>query len=180
MNVPPDYATKIPMRPPNGREAAYRFAEFNPEQHLRQDGTLVPGWEAANIVRMTLPRALAYVEPGVSITVAAIHKKVAPYLKEALEDILASGNWHLLSPYGGGFHFRMTRGSYSVSMHGIGLALDFDPPRNPYHVRKEDSNFWNAPGGDYVLRAMETRGFFWGGRFINNPDAMHFQFATGV
>jgi hypothetical protein len=174
-----DYAVRCAERPPEGRAAAYKFAEWDPAIHLRADGTPLPAWEAAWITRVPLVQPLPYLD-GAEVTRVAVHRKAAPYLARALGEIHKDGLWDFLAPYGGGFNFRRIRGAAGLSMHALGLALDFDPERNPYHGDPNESRFGASGEGRAVVRLFEINGWFWGGRFEANPDAQHFQFATGV
>ena len=179
-NIPPGFASKEHVKPPDGRAAAYAFACFDPSAHVGPDGTLIRMWERANIVRAALPAALDYVVPGIKITVVAVHFKVASALIGAYREIHAAGLWHMMSPYGGGFVFRAIKGRSQLSMHSLGLAVDHDPADNPYHVEPANTRFGSSPEGLEVVSIMESHGWFWGARFhAPNQDAMHFQFATG-
>jgi len=178
-----EFASRLSIddpRPPEGRAAAYKFAGWDPAQHLRSDGTPSPMWEAAWITRVPLPRPLTYLE-GQEVIRVAVHRKAARPLARALIEIDRAGLWDFLSPYGGGYTFRRIRGSAALSMHALGLALDFDPARNPYHGDPDTSRFGSSGEGRAVVRFFELHGWFWGGRFhAPNADAQHFQFVTGA
>jgi hypothetical protein len=177
MGTPLDLGARLPDKPPHGREAVYKFAEFDPNHHIRSDGTLAPMWEAAWITRMGLPRPLPYLE-GIEVTRVAVHRKVAPGLLKALIEIDRAGLWEFLAPYGGGFNFRRVRGGSALSMHSLGLALDFAPDENPMGMDPNETKFGRSGEGRAVVRLLELYGWLWGGRF-SRPDAMHFQYATG-
>ncbi len=173
-----EFAVRCTQKPPEGRVAAYAFAEFDPQKHISEDGRMVPCWEAAWIQRLALPRPLKYLD-GAEVTRVAVHRKAAPCLLNALVEINRADLWDFLQPYGGGFNFRRIRGASALSMHALGLALDFDPDGNPYHGDPNESRFGKSGEGRAVVRLFELYGWFWGGRFKLNPDAQHFQFATG-
>lgn len=178
MSVHPlDYAVRCSTKPPNGKAEAYKFAEWVPEMHLRPDGTPVPMWEAAWITRVPLPLPLPYLD-DIEVTRVAVHRKVAADLTAALREIHRDGLWEFLAPYGGGFNFRRVRGGSALSMHSLGLALDFDPEGNAMGMDPNESRFGRTGEGRAVVRLFEIHGWYWGGRFAR-PDAMHFQFATG-
>ena len=176
---PQEFAVRCTEKPPAGRAAAYKFAEFDPTLHIREDGRMVPGWEAVWITRLALPKPLAYLD-GMTVTRVAVHRKAALCLSNALVEINRADLWDFLSPYGGGFTFRRTRGASSLSMHALGLALDFDPDGNPYHGDPNTSRFGASGEGRAVVRLFELYGWYWGGRFKTNPDSQHFQFCTGA
>lgn len=176
-----EYASRLHLddvRPAHGREAVYKFAGWEPSQHLRADGTPAPAWEAAWITRIAIPRPLPYLD-GQEITRMAVHRKAAGPLLKALVEIERMGLWDFLAPYGGGFNFRRVRGASALSMHSLGLALDFDPEGNPYKGDPNESRFGASGEGRAVVRLFELYGWYWGGRFTRNPDAQHFQYATG-
>ncbi len=178
MNLPQEFAVRSNQKPPEGREAAYKFAEFDPKDHVRADGTMSPAWEAAWITRIGIPRPLPYLD-GQEVTRIAVHRKAAPCLLNALVEINRMDLWSFLAPYGGGYNFRRVRGASVLSMHALGLALDFDPDGNPYKGDPNESRFGKSGEGRAVVRLFELYGWYWGGRFHVNPDAQHFQFAVG-
>jgi hypothetical protein len=177
--IPLDFAIRATERPPDGRAASYAFAGWDPKVHLQQDGRPAPFWEAVNIVRVLLPEPLDYLD-GRQVTRVSVNKRVAPNLQAALRSIYADGLWRFLSPYGGGYEFRRIGGSDKLSLHSLGLALDFDPAANPRDGKPDESRFGASGEGRAVVRLFELHGWYWGGRFESRPDAMHFQFATGV
>jgi hypothetical protein len=177
--VTPDFATRTSLKPPNGRKEAYAFAEFNPVQHIGRDGRMIPAWEMANVSRILLPQPLPYLD-GAYVTRVAVHRKAAVTLIAALSAIHDSGLWDFLAPYGGGFQFRRIGGSPLLSMHSLALALDFDPANNARDLPADQSRFGASAGGREVVRLFGLYGWAWGGDFQKRPDAMHFQFATGV
>ena len=86
-----------------------------------------------------------------------------------------------------GFTCRDVRNTGRWSQHAYGLAVDINPLRNPYLVDGEIRPPMGAayldradvrPGmiveGDLVVQAFTSRGFVWGGRFVNTPDYQHF------
>lgn len=164
-------------KPPHGQAECYAFAEWDTAQMLRSDGTPMPAWEAAWIQRLAIPRELAYLD-GSTITRVAVHRKAAPSLLAALTEINRVGLWSYLQPYGGGFNFRLKRGSSRLSMHALGLAVDFDPEANAMGVPVKHTRFGGTTEGLAVVRLFALYGWSWGGRF-ERPDAMHFQFGTG-
>lgn len=177
--LPLDYAVRCDERPPEGRQAAYAWAGWDPSIHLTDAGRPIPAWEAVNIKRVALPEPLPYLD-GATVTRVAVHRRAAPCLAEAFEQIHAAGLWRFLAPYGGGYSFRLIGGSTVMSMHSLGLALDFDPAGNARDMPADQSRFGMSGEGRAVVRLFELYGWYWGGRFQKRPDAMHFQFATGV
>jgi hypothetical protein len=174
------FACRIPFPPPHGREAVYNFAGWVPDQFLRSDGTPAPSWEAAWIQRLAIPRPIAYLD-GQEVTRIAVHRKAATSLLKALIEIDRDGLWHTLEPYGGGYVFRVKRGESKLSMHALGLAVDFDPARNPLGTEDlSTTTFGGTPEGRGVVRIFGLYGWKWGGDFVGRKDPMHFQFCTGI
>jgi hypothetical protein len=75
----------------------------------------------------------------------------------------------------------------SWSMHAYGLAIDVNPVENPYllagHARSTAGRRYldrtrprpgMAVAGGVLVRAFETRGWKWGGRWRGSPDYQHF------
>jgi D-alanyl-D-alanine carboxypeptidase len=75
----------------------------------------------------------------------------------------------------------------SWSMHAYGLAIDVNPVENPYLLggqprppagRRYLDRSRRRPGmavaGGVLVRAFESRGWKWGGRWRGSPDYQHF------
>ena len=156
-------------------------------------GKLDPKWEAANIVRVTVPwRAVLAWDTKTVVKTIRIHRLCAPSLERILAaiwaaaqkfgaqrhgDALAGGqkvieHWgmHL---YGGAFEFRLQRGGNTLSSHSWACAIDWDPGRNA--LGDNTPNFANVPA---VLKAFADEGWTWGGAWARK-DGMHWQ-ATSV
>jgi hypothetical protein len=113
------------------------------------------------------------------VTRFAVHRKAAPFLSAALSEISGEDLWGSIRYYGGGFCPRLIRGASSLSMHALGLAVDFDPLNNPLGAPPERCAFGTSPDGQRVVEIFERWGWFWGGRFSGRTDCQHFQFVTG-
>lgn len=94
-----------------------------------------------------------------------------------------------------GFNCRTVVGNpYAMSPHSYGIAIDSNTVQNPY--RDRNGTWWPSNGRDYILgavlnrptthfavmttnspftRALETRGWFWGGRWSPGRDYQHFE-----
>lgn len=71
--------------------------------------------------------------------------------------------------------------SGSLSAHSFGLALDINPATNPNLPRPGDSKERDPSAckhdiPDKVAQAFEDNNFFWGAKFKNVCDSMHFQY----
>ena len=88
------------------------------------------------------------------------------------------------------FNYRVVDGSTSLSKHAYGFAVDINPIQNPYIIKKrnyispsEGKDYTDRtdmrPGmivkGDVVHQAFTSRGWTWGGDWVNQIDYQHFQ-----
>lgn len=90
------------------------------------------------------------------------------------------------------FNYRNVDGTNHLSLHSYGLAIDINPKYNPY-VRTIDGKKVVTPdnGMEYADRSLDcqyyintedacykafiSRGFTWGGEWVNSKDYQHFQ-----
>lgn len=143
----------------------------DPNSFRMGDGTLSAQWEIDNIVRVPLPRSMAYSGGGVVTRIAVnrvIYDVVDQTMKAAAEhdDI-----WSELTPYGGGYEPRLKRGSSEVSLHTFGIALDFNPKKYPL------GSLERMPQD--IIDLFHSFGWWYGGDFEGRKDPQHFQFAEG-
>jgi hypothetical protein len=86
-----------------------------------------------------------------------------------------------------GFNCRFVAGSRRWSMHAYGLAIDVNPVENPYvsgsrvsppagrrYLERGTARPGMAIDGGVLVRAFESRGWKWGGRWAGTPDYQHF------
>ena len=88
------------------------------------------------------------------------------------------------------FNYRVVDGSTSLSKHAYGFAVDINPVQNPYIIKKRGYISPSGgraytdradlrPGmiveGNVVHRAFKSRGWTWGGDWVNQIDYQHFQ-----
>lgn len=148
----------------------------NPEG---ENGQASPTWEQQNLIYVKTPWRLvtswSFQEMSSGIR---IHSKCASSLSAIFDEIWeAAGKsqkqideWGM-NLCGGGFTFRIKRGSNELSMHAFGCAVDFDPQRN--ERGNHNPHFGNIPE---VLDAFARQKWVWGGTF-SIPDGMHWQAA---
>src|ERR1041384_248914 len=178
------------MKAPNGRtEITARFG--NP---AKANGQLNEGWEAQNIRRVPPPGGWNFFyqddKGPVKVSGIRIHRLLADNFVLVLDDIwnhakaeVGSGatdeqirKWlhdRKLDLHGGGFNFRPITGGSGLSLHSYGIAIDWDPLRNP---RKKPLTF-KLPEWWYDI--WHKHGWI-DGRKFKTPDPMHVQFATGA
>jgi D-alanyl-D-alanine carboxypeptidase len=142
------------------------------------NGNPSPKWMSENLVLVSTPWRLVTSWDGQNVRTFRIHKKCAESLTRVFADIWqAAGenqatidHWGM-NLFGGGFIYRLMRGSNTLSMHSYGCAVDFDPARNSFG--DSTPHFANCPA---VLKAFAKEGGTWGGRWAK-ADGMHWQAA---
>ena len=86
-----------------------------------------------------------------------------------------------------GFNCRGAVGGNGWSMHAYGLAVDVNPVENPYvlggrvlppagrrYLDRSRARPGMAVAGGVLVRAFESAGWQWGGRWSGSPDYQHF------
>jgi hypothetical protein len=85
------------------------------------------------------------------------------------------------------FNYRLKVGKTSLSAHATGRAIDINPLQNPYIcdelVLPTDAVYDASAQGTIledgpVVRAFESRGWVWGGRWTHPRDFHHFEKPT--
>lgn len=103
---------------------------------------------------------------GVAVTVQSALVPMVEALLTATEragyDVLPGQTW--------GYANRAIRGSSTPSNHSRGKAVDINSATNPM----QSSFRTDIP--PRVVAMWEACGWFWGGRYLNRPDAMHFEY----
>lgn len=128
----------------------------------------------AQLIDFTPPWKMYY--EGQPVSHFKFHRKAAPALKAALDEIWGACNHeqalieHLnLHRFDGAYNKRLVRGSSTKwSNHAFGAAIDIDAQENGF----------NSAGTmpDFVVGAFERQGARWGGRYRTRKDPMHFEF----
>lgn len=119
-------------------------------------------------------------EPYSLVTRIRCHKKVANSLSTVLTNVKRIyGDEEIkrlrLNVFGGCYNNRLTRQGTSWSMHAWGIALDFDPVRNPLHAGRDVATF-ARPEYEAWWKCWEDEGWVSMGR-VFNYDWMHVQAA---
>jgi hypothetical protein len=142
------------------------------------DGQPSAAWEQKNLILVKTPWQLITAWDSAPVRGIRIHSLCAETLQNILKAIwVAAGqDEHVIKDwgmnlYGGGYSFRLMRGSNRLSMHSWGCAVDFDPERNK--LGDTTPNFANCTK---VLDAFNAEGWTWGGHW-HKPDGMHWQAA---
>ena len=144
-----------------GSAAAEFFEPFNYIDHGDGLITIDPAWVARNIETRRLPIFTGNV---------TCHRQMLIQLEGALAEVEAAGLAPLIdtSDYGGCWVARHIdwRPDRPISMHGWGLAVDFNVQTNMLGAQ---------PTMDpRIVEIFDRWGFVWGGRW-SRPDGMHFE-----
>jgi hypothetical protein len=94
-----------------------------------------------------------------------MNKDFKPKLLAALQTLKNNGALCVLQTFDGLFNIRSIRGSYAVSGHSYGIAID---------VNAKDGPLGKAPKMEQaIVDAFVGAGLTWGGTW-KRPDGMHF------
>lgn len=133
-------------------------------------------WEAANIVRVTVPQ-LNGVDDGTSggsTGVIRFHKRGVAQLLAAFAEVEARGLLHHILAFAGSYYPRMIRGSTaSPSEHSFGTALDLNAPWNG--LGRTPAKEGTEGSMHEVAAVFKRHGFEWGGDWQGRKDGMHLQ-----
>ena len=148
---------------PQGRgrlDDVYGSFDFAKDPDPKKRGITIAGsWVAKNIVRVAL-------HTGVSVR---MHRLVADEFASIFQDACAAAGQTPKSVQT--FVPRYTNGRKNLSLHSWGIAVDFDPMKNPCGGH----NSWmRTAAGQKFVQVFEEHGWTWGGRWSFKDD-MHFQ-----
>jgi hypothetical protein len=140
-------------------------------------GDPAKGEPGQRLVPVVPPFRMTY--EGKPIKSIMFHKKAAPALKAALDEI-----WEhygrdqskidaiSVSKYSGAYNPRLIRGSRTKwSNHAYGAAIDFDAEHNGFNT---GHGIMPQP----VIDAFKRQGALWGGDYRGRTDPMHFEFCS--
>ena len=152
---------------------SYQLSNYGPNPHagVPRNNASQRGWGAGwpNCQR---GKQLAVRKAGVTVLVRAEIAPLIAALFEATEnlgyDIMSEGQGACGGTWG--YACRPIRGTQYPSNHSWGLAVDINAPCNPMGSR------FISDIPPEVVRIWEACGFYWGGRYQNRPDAMHFEY----
>jgi hypothetical protein len=121
---------------------------------------LDPAWVRHNIVSRRVPL----------LGRVTCNRRMLPQLRRALADVERRGLARLIDPgdYAGCYAPRRIPSTGSLSLHALGLAVDFNASTNAQYAHGDQD--------PRLVRIMERHGFTWGGRWPTAPDPMHFEF----
>lgn len=178
LGFPPEPAFR-PLSSTDERQR--RFGPLHYEPAPRPDNPeairILDGWEADNIVTVTIPQ-LAGVEGLHKAGRVRFHRKAAAQLVALWAAWEKRGLVARVRTWAGAYAPRFIRGSRTVlSNHAFGTAFDINAAWNPLGAQPA---LPGTPGCllDLVPVAQEF-GFYWGGHFTRR-DGMHFEVAKLV
>ena len=145
---------------------------------------------------------------GELVTNQKIADKVLKIFRELYDHHYRIEKMHLIDDYDGNddasmadnntscFNYRCVPGTKNISKHSYGLAIDINPPYNPYIPIRNGKPFVMPPNGepyafgrdtaqfqykidreDLAYQLFRKAGFNWGGSWSRSKDYQHFQWA---
>lgn len=101
-----------------------------------------------------------------------VHKDALSAFQKAGQNLAAHAAAGRVYPVSsaGAFFARTVAGSHQISRHGLGLAIDINPAKNPY--RGDGRLITDMPS--WFVDAWKDAGFCWGGDWAGAKDPMHF------
>jgi hypothetical protein len=160
--------------------------EADPKPDNPENIRILGGWEAANIVSVTIPQLV-----GIPIPLGAArarlsngkvrcHSKARDAIRALFQAWDDAGLTDRILTWDGGFNARLKRGKReaiqaNLSNHSFGATIDINASLNPMgHTPR----LMGSRGcvRELAVIAIE-HGFYWGGHFGSNPDGMHFEVA---
>jgi len=124
-----------------------------------------PGWpncQSSKMVKVTNGDHSVVVRREIAELVLTLFKVTAKYGYDVNPRGEVNQTW--------GFACRAIRGSSTASNHSWGLATDINSLHNPM------GSTFRTDLPPNVVHAWEVCGFYWGGRYMNRPDTMHFEY----
>lgn len=163
------------IQPPRGIAEIKRvYGDIKIERDPIQGGWRIYHPIAWERVHMTILRDL----PGLPGRKLYVHKLIAEPLQEALRlSHEAAPDYRILSI--GCFNPRPKRSDAgTLSLHSWGAAVDINPAANPMRVYRDGETI-KCDMPDAFVKAWESVGWTWGGRWRPRADPMHWQYASG-
>ena len=129
-------------------------------------------WVQANLEEVELP-AMVGVKGFPSSGRIKFHRKAAPHLKAAIEEIAQKGLINRIRSFDGGWVPKTMRGSGMYSTHAFGIAIDINSSYQP--LGRPPPGAGQEGSVAELVPIFERHGFFWGGRFAR-AEGGHFQY----
>jgi hypothetical protein len=100
---------------------------------------------------------------------ARVHARVVPAFQRLTANLAAAGRTYTISRVAG-WTWRTVNGSYVLSQHAFGAAIDVNWATNPY--RSDNVRITDMPA--WFVQAWTDAGFCWGGDWVYIKDTMHY------
>jgi len=158
------------MMPPTGYEdLVHEFGDIRP--FIFEDGSIDSfQWETIiiDICPLPFPMKLAWNEQ-IEVTRFRCHHRMVEIFEDVFDRIFAANLESECQFFGGCYMFRCQKGSYRISTHAWGIAVDLNPKQNPLGTKG-----LIHPG---IVEKFKEVGFEWGGDW-KRKDPMHFQYCS--
>jgi len=107
-----------------------------------------------------------------------IHKRALPAFKAVAANLAAEqakGRYYAIGGYTYAHSARTVGGSYGISRHAFGIAIDINANTNPYQEGPfEEGDPFTTDMPAWFVEAWTDAGFCWGGDWKLSKDPMHF------
>ncbi len=125
------------------------------------------GWHGENIVPISAPGGASF----------NVHRQAADSFKGFLAELEGAG-YKIDPKVSGGYNLRNITGGTTLSPHAYGVAIDINPPANPYS-KDDKGGKLTTDLPPNVGQLAAKWGLDWGGNWTSLKDPMHFQY-TGA
>ena len=110
---------------------------------------------------------------GLETQVATI---IAPNMQALIDELEQDYGYEIYSI--GGYVDRYISGTTTKSWHASGIAIDINPPENPFTRGSLVTDMPQPPNGSEMVALATKHGLGWGGNWRSSKDAMHFSAST--
>lgn len=154
-------------RPQDWVEATFGRFAWCEDAKTRGAVEILGEWERQQLVSITPPFELRDGR-GRPLPAIRCHRRIAPALSRALEDLKRRELCHLVNTFDGCFMPRHQQWdpARGLSRHTWGIAVDLNARLFPYGSK--------AKQHPRLIEAFKRQGFAWGGDW-RTPDPMHFE-----
>lgn len=125
----------------------------------------------SDLVRWTVPMSSGNVA-------ISVHERALPAFKQVTANLAAEqakGRYYAVGSDTYGYAARTVTGSYGISRHTFGIAIDINSSSNPYQAGPfEPGELPRTNMPDWFVQAWRDAGFCWGGDWKIFKDPMHF------
>lgn len=102
-----------------------------------------------------------------------LHERMMPALDQVEANLAQAASdgylYRIIDRYTFGYAARTVGGSYRLSQHGLGNAIDINSKMNPYTTKSLRTDM-----PEWFRTAWQDAGYCWGGDWVSVKDAMHY------